>query len=141
MEIFDPKLASGDIFVLARTNPNHFGSRKEIDAHAAGLSPYKQIAAESITGSTGEINIPFDVDTGRQLENASVQNSVLAYLETVNQHQQEPERLGVQAIIDPDSVDAHDISIAASKAQMSLNIAKNVVDRVIQAYMSIINTR
>lgn len=62
-------------------------------------------------------------------------------LNDVNNAQQEHERLTVQSIIDPESVNAHDVTIASAKANMTLNITRNVVDRVIQAYRSITTLR
>ncbi|MFP4301012.1 MAG: flagellar hook-basal body complex protein FliE [Spirochaetaceae bacterium] len=62
-------------------------------------------------------------------------------LNDVNGAQQEHERLTVQSIIDPESVNAHDVTVASAKANMTLNITRNVVDRVIQAYRSITTLR
>ena len=62
-------------------------------------------------------------------------------LNDVNSAQQEHERLTVQSIMDPESVNAHDVTIASAQANMTLNITKNVVDRVIQAYRSITTLR
>ncbi len=62
-------------------------------------------------------------------------------LNSVNAMQQTSEALSIQAVIDPESVNAHDVSIAAAKASMSLSITKNVVDRVIQAYREIQSVR
>jgi flagellar hook-basal body complex protein FliE len=62
-------------------------------------------------------------------------------LQKVNAMQQTSETLSVQAVLDPESVNTHDVTIAAAKASMSLSITKNVVDRVIQAYREIQNVR
>ena len=62
-------------------------------------------------------------------------------LNEVDRQQQEHKELTIQASIDPDSVDAHDITVAAARAELSLRITKNVVDRVISAYREIINLR
>ena len=62
-------------------------------------------------------------------------------LSGVNQLQRDHAELSVQAIVDPDSVNPHDVTIAGAKANMSLNIARNVVDRVIRAYRDVINIR
>lgn len=59
----------------------------------------------------------------------------------VNQLQKDHQQLTIQAITDPNSVDAHDITIAEAKANMALSITKNVVDRVLRAYQDIINLR
>lgn len=68
-------------------------------------------------------------------------NLLLDSINSVNQMQQTSEALSIQAVIDPESVNVHDVTIAAAKASMSLSIAKNVVDRVIQAYREIQSVR
>ena len=62
-------------------------------------------------------------------------------LNEVNALQQEHTELSVRAITDPDSVDPHDVTIAAAKATTSLSLAKTVIDRVIRAYNDIVNVR
>jgi flagellar hook-basal body complex protein FliE len=62
-------------------------------------------------------------------------------LNEVNNMQKEHADLTVQSITNPDSVDPHDVTIAAAKANLSLSITKNVLDRVIQAYKEITNIR
>ena len=62
-------------------------------------------------------------------------------LNNVNQLQRNHAQLSLRAIIDPESVNPHDVTIAGAKANMSLNIARNVVDRVIRAYRDVINIR
>jgi flagellar hook-basal body complex protein FliE len=66
---------------------------------------------------------------------------LLDSLDSVNAQQQTADVLAVQAAIDPESVDPHDVTIAAAQAQLSLSITKSVVDRVIQAYREIQNVR
>ena len=68
-------------------------------------------------------------------------NLLLDSLNSVNEMQQTSEALSIQAVVDPESVNVHDVTIAAAKASMSLSIAKNVVDRVIQAYREIQTVR
>jgi flagellar hook-basal body complex protein FliE len=38
-------------------------------------------------------------------------------------------------------VDVHDITTAQAKAALSLNIARNVLNRVVQGWRDLINTR
>lgn len=66
---------------------------------------------------------------------------LLDSLGQVNAHQQTAEQLAVAAIVDPESVNAHDVTIAEAQANMSLSIAKSVVDKVVQAYREISNVR
>ena len=62
-------------------------------------------------------------------------------LNGVNRLQLESEDLSTQLITDPDSVDAHDVTIALSKANLAVSMTKAVVDRALQAYSNIINMR
>ena len=62
-------------------------------------------------------------------------------LQGVSNLEQEHSNLAVQAVLNPEEVDAHDVTIAAAQANMALSITKNVVDRVIQAYRDITNLR
>lgn len=76
-----------------------------------------------------------------QSEETGFRNALIGSLEEVNAQQVSHEQLSMQAIVDPESVDPHDLTIAAAKATTSLSITKNVVDRVIQAYRDITNLR
>ena len=49
--------------------------------------------------------------------------------------------LSIQAVIDPDSVHPHDVTIAANQASLALNLTRNIVDRVVQGYQEITNLR
>ncbi len=62
-------------------------------------------------------------------------------LNSVNDQQQTSSQLNVQSIIDPDSVDPHDVTIQMSKASLSLSMTKAIVDKALQAYRDIINLR
>ena len=44
-------------------------------------------------------------------------------------------------ITNPDEVDIHDVTIAMSKARMSLNLAQNVIDRLTTSWNEITTTR
>ncbi len=49
--------------------------------------------------------------------------------------------LSIQAVVNPDSVHPHDVTIAANQASLALSLTRNVIDRVIQAYREITNLR
>ena len=59
----------------------------------------------------------------------------------VNDELQFAQNISVQSVSDPDSVEAHDVTIAMAKANLSLSITKNVLDRVVQAYKDITTLR
>lgn len=46
-----------------------------------------------------------------------------------------------QMVTDPDSVNIHDVMIAAEQAEMAVLLTKDIMDRVIRAYREIINVR
>jgi flagellar hook-basal body complex protein FliE len=68
-------------------------------------------------------------------------NMLFDALNEVNDLQNNAQDLATIASINPSAVDAHDVSIASAKATMALNLTKNVVDRVIQAYREITTLR
>jgi flagellar hook-basal body complex protein FliE len=72
---------------------------------------------------------------------ATFQDAMDAAIEGMNGDQIKATDLYQKMITNPDSVDAHDVTLAAAQASMSLNLAKNVVERGLQAYRDIINMR
>lgn len=76
-----------------------------------------------------------------QVRESGFRDALVGSLEEVNAQQLSHEQLSIQSIVDPESVDPHDLTIAAAKATTSLSITRNVVDRVIQAYRDITNLR
>ncbi len=92
----------------------------------------KRTDPRHLYGSAGPAAAEGGGNFGRMLVNS---------LNEVNNMQKEHADLTVQSITNPDSVDPHDLTIAAAKANLSLSITKNVLDRVIQAYREITNIR
>jgi len=76
-----------------------------------------------------------------QQRDTGFREMLIGGLEEVNGLERAHEQLSIQAVVDPESVEAHDLTIAAAKATTALSITKNVVDRVIQAYRDITNLR
>ena len=62
-------------------------------------------------------------------------------METVNNQQLEVDGLSEKIMTNPDEVDIHDVTIAMSKARMSLNLAQTVIDRLITDWNEITTTR
>ena len=69
------------------------------------------------------------------------EHAMLQALDKVSGAQQYASGLGIEAIINPDSVDAHDVTIAQAEASMALNITRNIISRMIQSWRDLINTR
>ncbi|NBC29502.1 MAG: flagellar hook-basal body complex protein FliE [Spirochaetes bacterium] len=124
MASFGANEVSGHIFELARTDPRHYTGRNESAARAGGLAEAVETEASETSAAQSDFS-----------------NMLFNSLEDVNDLQQSHEELSVQSIINPDSVDPHDVTLAAAKANLSLSITKSVVDRVLQAYREISNLR
>ncbi len=62
-------------------------------------------------------------------------------IELTNQQIVTADRLGEDYITKPNTVNVHDVVIAAQKAQLSLSLTKGVIERAISAYQNITNLR
>ncbi len=71
----------------------------------------------------------------------SFQSFLMDAMNTVNTQQTDVSKIQEKLITDPDSVDIHDVTIAMSKARMSLNLAQNVIDRLVSGWNEITTTR
>lgn len=74
-------------------------------------------------------------------ENLDFGKMVFDKLQEANSLTQESTQLSQQFITDPDSVDAHDVTIAMSKANFAVSLTKSVVDGALKAYREISNLR
>ena len=110
---------------MNRTHPNHVGP---INSPFAG-SGNKILNLQKTTGAD------------RIVEEGTFQTAMLQALDKVSGAAQRVSELEKQAIINPDSVDVHDITIAQAEASMSLNITRNILSRLVQGWRELINTR
>jgi flagellar hook-basal body complex protein FliE len=69
------------------------------------------------------------------------EDTMLKALDRVSADQNFSGSLIQAAITDPGSVDTHDITIAQAKANMSLNITRTVLNRMVQGWKDLINAR
>jgi flagellar hook-basal body complex protein FliE len=87
------------------------------------------------------------IELGKKLESESVTRSgvfeevMLQALDRVSGDQQLAANLAQKAVTDPGSVDVHDITVAQAKANMSLGITRNVLNRLVQGWRDILNAR
>lgn len=86
----------------------------------------------TMNGRTEEIS-----DTGTD----GFQKMMFEALEGVSKIQNESADVSKKMIIDPDSVDPHDVTIAMAKANTALALTKAVVDKSLRAYKEIISIR
>jgi flagellar hook-basal body complex protein FliE len=75
------------------------------------------------------------------MKDGSFDSTMLKALDKVSGYQQKADYMAQQAILDPDSLDAHDVSNAQAMASMSLNITRTILNRIVQSWRDIINTR
>ncbi len=81
------------------------------------------------------------IDTASRPETASFEQTLLAAFDKMNEKQQTTDALAKQMIVDPESVDVHDVTIAMAEANLSLKIAQSVIDRVIKSWNDITTSR
>jgi flagellar hook-basal body complex protein FliE len=126
MNVYTPTLVTGDKIPMTVTNPRHMvpqvGDFKASGSSLAALGD--QVGAQGVLDGAG-----------------SFEKAMLQALDSVNSDQNESTDLMQTMITDPESVDPHDVTIAMAKANLSLNIARTVLSRVVQDWKEIINTR
>ena len=110
---------------IKRTNPNHF---------LPPDSPY--------TGSGNNILALRDITGAGSVTRAGTfEDAMLQALDKVSGAQLRASDLQREAIINPASVDIHDITIAQAEANMALGITRNILSRLVQGWRDLINTR
>ncbi|MBP5284408.1 MAG: flagellar hook-basal body complex protein FliE [Treponema sp.] len=62
-------------------------------------------------------------------------------VEGMNAQQVQVSKINEQIITDPDSVDIHDATISMAKAQMALNLAHTVIERLISGWTELSQNR
>ncbi|MGO8695067.1 MAG: flagellar hook-basal body complex protein FliE [Rectinemataceae bacterium] len=112
---------------LARTNPMHYTA----DGFTGPLSPADRIEAAASGQSRGVA-----------AQGASAfENSLLKAIDGVNSSQIKSDDAVKQMLVNPDTVDVQDVTIAMAQANMTLNIARTILSRVVTAWRDVINTR
>jgi flagellar hook-basal body complex protein FliE len=81
------------------------------------------------------------IDNASRPETASFEQTLLKAFDSMNAKQQKTDELAQQMIIDPESVDPHDVTIAMAEANLSLKIAQTTIDRVIKGWNEITTSR
>jgi flagellar hook-basal body complex protein FliE len=71
----------------------------------------------------------------------SFESYLLEAMNSVNSQQNSVSQLQEQVITNPDSVDIHDVTIAMSKARMSLELTQNVINTLVTSWNEITTTR
>lgn len=108
---------------LNRTNAAHIGSLPPVDG-VISVNPNEKTQVLSVQDQRN-IFESFLMDAVNQVNNQQLQ---------VNAIQE-------QVIADPDSVDIHDVTTAMAKAQMSMNLAQTVIDRLVKGWTELSQNR
>jgi len=69
------------------------------------------------------------------------EDAMLQALDKVSGAQIKASNLQKEAIINPGSIDIHDITIAQAEASMTLGVTRNILSRIVQGWRDLINTR
>jgi len=128
MTIYRPELTGlGNMpdLALKVTHPNHMVS-ESADFLSEG---------DKITQTGKKIGADMVIRSG------TFEEAMLNALDKVSAYQQFASNLNQAALVDPDSVNVEDVTMAMAEASMSLNITRNVLNRIIQGWRDLINTR
>jgi flagellar hook-basal body complex protein FliE len=129
MNLLKPELTFAAQMPLSTTNARHYASGASLrQAGSAVADMAKAVGADSLVDASGH-------------GDANFADVMLRAVDAVSAQSQASSALVQQAMVDPDSVDAADLGIAQAQASMSLNIAKTVLDRLIQDWREVINQR
>jgi flagellar hook-basal body complex protein FliE len=123
--LYTPNLVSGDKIPMTVTRNRHFipGDRHFTSSGAAVIELENKIGAEAA------------------LRAGTFEDAMLKAIDQVSAYQQAPGALMEKAITEPGTVDIHDITIAEAKANLSLNITRTILDRIVRGWRDLINTR
>ncbi len=116
MEIFKRFDVVGDAISMKATNDKHFGMIDQVKVPGAPVQEGQ--------GFIGEF--------------AKMMND---HLGKVNELQLSSDELTTKMAISPDEVNIHDVMIAAEKASLALNMTKQIRDKLVTAYQSLLNLR
>ncbi|MDR2070784.1 MAG: flagellar hook-basal body complex protein FliE [Treponema sp.] len=132
MTVYRPELVQGDLVPMKITHPKHLVPKD---------GPYT-VGGDFARGRGGAVSeLGNKIGAESVLRSGKFEDVMLRALDTVSAETQFADNLIQQAIVDPESVDSHDITIAQAKASMSFNITRTVLNRIVQGWRDIINTR
>jgi flagellar hook-basal body complex protein FliE len=116
---------------LVRTNESHYTVNGESEL-LSGISS-GDFTVASLAGSKPR--------SGEAASASSFENALLKALDGVSASQAKSDDILTKMVVDPDSVDVQDVTIAMAEANLSLNLAKTILSRIVTAWKDVINTR
>ena len=87
------------------------------------------------------LNLPSAAEEKQRLNEKSFGEFLSDAVAQMNRQQTNVAAMEEQLITDPESLDIHDVTTAMAKAQMSMTLAKTVVDRIVTGWNEITTTR
>lgn len=69
----------------------------------------------------------------------SFTSMLLSQLDATSALEKNAEQLTTQFLVDPSSVNEHDVTIASTEATLALNLTTTIIDRALEAYRTIIS--
>ncbi|MCR4580507.1 MAG: flagellar hook-basal body complex protein FliE [Treponema sp.] len=120
---------------MFRSNPQHFGQGKirPLTYTLSGQGPVPKV--DGVSKNTEAASI--QKAEGKK----SFQDYLIEAVNSMNSQQNEVSKISEKLITSPDEVDIHDATIAMAKARMSLNLAQNVIDRMVTSWNEITTSR
>jgi flagellar hook-basal body complex protein FliE len=132
MTIFKPELVYGDKVPMTITHPRHMVPAK------GNFS----VGGEVVNGQGALIaELSDKIGAEAVVRSGTFQDAMLQAVDKVSASQNFAATLAQTALTDPGSIDPHDLTIAQAEAQMSLNITRTVLNRIVQGWRDLINTR
>ena len=124
---------------MNRTDTSYYGTKRiePLTAKNPGFSPVSSV--QSVSRNSEAVSVQQISQNGVQKKSFS--DYLIEAVNSVNSQQLEVSNLQEKIITNPDEVDIHDVTIAMSKARMSLNLAQTVIDRLVSGWNEITTTR
>ena len=124
---------------MNRTDTSHYGTKRieRLTAKNPGFSPISSV--QGVSRNSEAVSVQQISQNGVQKKTFS--DYLIEAVNSVNSQQLEVSNLQEKIITNPDEVDIHDVTIAMSKARMSLNLAQTVIDRLVSGWNEITTTR
>ncbi|MDR2740979.1 MAG: flagellar hook-basal body complex protein FliE [Treponema sp.] len=137
MTIYRPELVQGDKVSMKIAHPKHMVPQN--GPYTIGGDTFGAGKVQGRGGAVSELGNKIGAEAA--IRSGTFEDAMLRALDVVSAEKQFADGLIQQAIVDPESVDSHDITIAQAKASMSLNITRTILNRIVQGWRDIINTR
>lgn len=117
-------------FEMIRTNPAHIGS-----------SPVQPVGKVGRVTSVSRVQ-PLQIENKNVTKvSRSFDSYLLDAMQYVNNKQIASSDIAEKFILDPDSVDVHDVTTAMAEASLSLSLAQKVIDGLVKDWSEITTTR